>query len=411
MTTAALGSRIVLLSFLATAGVGMFTPAPVLAQTGRRVVRCCPHCGRQHCVQCCPPSRPNVQPGRLPNQPAPVVPSTPYGGRGAPTPAPVTPATPSFGDPLQTPAPVVPDATNPGAPGTGATDTPGLAPPTLPQGDTGAAPSAPNSVNDLQDTSSAATQPALDQLAGGPGGAGFGAEGVSGGLRGTPGMIADNFGGGGSVAIVPVVTAFNFSARGDILSGMPGSPVANLGFETTMGPANDFFSVGVGRDTNGDGFADQFSVSEPLPGADSPLPASPNAIFVGGEANNPSGTFADGDTWDVNYAFGEFTEIVLPVGGSGGGNVAVGRQKLAENTSPIPRDRVMFNYSGFSGVPLLGKRRDGQPLHDGFRKDLPWRQRFLRVPSSVGRNGLQRYSAGRLDRDFQHRTRRPDDDA
>ena len=46
----------------------------------------------------------------------------------------------------------------------------------------------------------------------------------------------------------------------------------------------------------------------------------------------------------------------------------VGRMKIAENTSPIPRDRLLFNYSFFENVPL---RRGGVGIHrftPGFEK-------------------------------------------
>lgn len=42
--------------------------------------------------------------------------------------------------------------------------------------------------------------------------------------------------------------------------------------------------------------------------------------------------------------------IDVPSPGSGG--VVVGRQKIADNGSPIPRDRVFLNYSYFDNVPL-----------------------------------------------------------
>lgn len=45
--------------------------------------------------------------------------------------------------------------------------------------------------------------------------------------------------------------------------------------------------------------------------------------------------------------------IVLDVPSpSAGPGVTVGRQKIADNTSPMPRDRVFFNYSYFDNVPL-----------------------------------------------------------
>ncbi len=238
------------------------------------------------------------------------------------------------------------------------------APPVVSPTDENIPPSTPDSLGDLQSNLS----PSVNQFAGGPGGAMGGAEGVMGGLRGTPGMIADNFGGGGSISIVPVVTSFHFNAQGFIESGSPGSPNSTLVFETTGGTPNDFFSQGMGIDTTGNGFADTFAIAEPVPPTDAPLPASPNAIYIGGEAHNPTGTYQNGDTWNVNYDYAELMEVLLPVGGAGGGNVAVGRQKIAENTSPIPRDRILFNYSGFGGVPLVSPSVSVNRFTFGFEK-------------------------------------------
>lgn len=57
------------------------------------------------------------------------------------------------------------------------------------------------------------------------------------------------------------------------------------------------------------------------------VPTAPSAVF-GGTASDP---------------------YVAASPGNGG---FVGRNKLAENVSPMPRDRVFFNYSFFSNVPL-----------------------------------------------------------
>ena len=51
--------------------------------------------------------------------------------------------------------------------------------------------------------------------------------------------------------------------------------------------------------------------------------------------------------------------------GAGGG---VGTSKIAENSSPIPRDRVYFNYSYFDGVPLLAEGVDVNRFTPGFEK-------------------------------------------
>ena len=46
----------------------------------------------------------------------------------------------------------------------------------------------------------------------------------------------------------------------------------------------------------------------------------------------------------------------------------VGRQKISENTSPIPRDRIFFNYSYFDNVPLTDGGVDINRFTPGFEK-------------------------------------------
>lgn len=47
---------------------------------------------------------------------------------------------------------------------------------------------------------------------------------------------------------------------------------------------------------------------------------------------------------------------------------SLGRMKLAENNSPIPRDRVFFNYSHFTGVPLASQPISVNRYSPGFEK-------------------------------------------
>lgn len=73
--------------------------------------------------------------------------------------------------------------------------------------------------------------------------------------------------------------------------------------------------------------------------------------------------------FDPAWFYGYFTEIVVP-----GGNVGalpgaqVGRSKLTENGSPIPRDRFFFNYSYFDSVPLTPTGTNVSRLTPGFEK-------------------------------------------
>lgn len=66
---------------------------------------------------------------------------------------------------------------------------------------------------------------------------------------------------------------------------------------------------------------------------------------------------------------------------SNSGGVVVGRMKIAENTSPIPRDRVFLNYSGFFNTPLAPGGVDVHRFVPGFEKTIfnglaSWEMRF-----------------------------------
>ncbi len=59
--------------------------------------------------------------------------------------------------------------------------------------------------------------------------------------------------------------------------------------------------------------------------------------------------------------------VIVNVPSPGGGG-AVGRVKIAESNSPIPRDRVFFNYSLFHNVPLTSQGPDVNRYTPGFEK-------------------------------------------
>jgi hypothetical protein len=73
--------------------------------------------------------------------------------------------------------------------------------------------------------------------------------------------------------------------------------------------------------------------------------------------------------------------LIINVPSPGGGG-AVGRVKIAENTNPIPRDRVYFNYSLFHNVPFNSSDPDVNRYTPGFEKTF-WNGRGsieLRAP-------------------------------
>lgn len=150
---------------------------------------------------------------------------------------------------------------------------------------------------------------------------------------------------------------FQFYAEGTVLSGSGASSV--LAFERDgIGGPNDAFSVGAGTDVTGDGHFDSFSLLEPIPPNEIPTSPGANYAYAGGTAvytANNSGeqpvndqTALGRNQWFLDYAYSALTadEVKPPIGGG----AAVRRVKLADNNSPMPRDRLFFDYRFFHDV-------------------------------------------------------------
>ncbi len=113
-------------------------------------------------------------------------------------------------------------------------------------------------------------------------------------------------------------------------------------------PSNDFQQVNPPQQAQ-----PTFSPSQPTTAATSAQSLAPNSI---------------GDFFGTGQS--AFTILGSPYVGpnaaASGGNV--GRQKFAENVSPIPRDRVFVNYSFFNNVPLTANGTDVNRFTPGFEK-------------------------------------------
>jgi hypothetical protein len=98
--------------------------------------------------------------------------------------------------------------------------------------------------------------------------------------------------------------------------------------------------------------------------------AAPNNLFAQSDVGATSGPESVAPTMVGDYLGGFFTmaanggatqTIALPGG-------AVPRFKMAENTSPVPIDRVFFNYDYYSDVPLNTKSMSLNGFTPGFEK-------------------------------------------
>ena len=135
-----------------------------------------------------------------------------------------------------------------------------------------------------------------------------------------------------------------------------------------------------GIDASGDGSADTYEIDEPLNSAPLIELGGGTIVFLGGQAifvglNGPNqstkpadDSIGQADGW--NLVFGhqvvpdQMNMLVAPGGGS-----AVRRQKVSENNSPIPRDRLIFNYHFFNNV--------GGGIGDVNRYTIGWESTLL----------------------------------
>ncbi|MFG0332159.1 MAG: hypothetical protein ACF8TS_02255, partial [Maioricimonas sp. JB049] len=212
-----------------------------------------------------------------------------------------------------------------------------------------------------------------------------------------PNMIGDFFGtGGGTISIpqmsrdftdlirLPNGTPANFVALtpSATYSGSPASPVFVTlaspapidlnGDVTGTIPAGSYWTA-AGPVPSGAGptpvFSSSFALNENPDEAAATAAAHPNsaavvfnggqAIFVSGGATVAptvggvslvgNGVFNVGTSYTVIDSYAQTLFVPAPASTNGGN---VGRQKIGENTSAIPRDRVFLNYSLFDGTPL-----------------------------------------------------------
>lgn len=188
-----------------------------------------------------------------------------------------------------------------------------------------------------------------------------------------PNMIGDFFGGATkstSTVLVPFhQTAISSIYESPVLLDMPlgetnfvvlpdGGTFRGIPLVTTSVAVGDVFTL-----ANVQAFT---TATYQIPG-----PGDPPLLIANGTATVQ---YAGFDPPDINGFYGEalldYDELqsrVINIPSPSAGGV-VGRMKIAENTSPLPRDRVFFNYSYFDGVPLTAGGVDVNRVTPGFEK-------------------------------------------
>lgn len=102
--------------------------------------------------------------------------------------------------------------------------------------------------------------------------------------------------------------------------------------------------------------------------------ADPEAVVVSTQVQVASEAQVESavDDFDLVFPFVLATQVssplVINVPSPGTGGSVVGRQKIAENSSPLPRDRVFVNYSYFNNVPIAEGGVNIDRVVPGFEK-------------------------------------------
>ncbi len=221
--------------------------------------------------------------------------------------------------------------------------------------------------------------------------AGIGSSDVA--FNGTPGMIGDLFGVGNGQLGVPLIVGRSILHLAS-LNGMPAQGVNDfhlinesitpVGFQGGGGDSNRFFLVPPGyvfaQDANGN-LIQPASVSGLQafnltqfgfpPGTD---PSKFNFIATKTpdretvKDQTSSDVFQNAPVYAITLGNDGKPLIVIPTANPSSGGVVVGRQKTAENTSPIPRDRVFMNYSYFQNTSLAPGGLNINRFSPGFEK-------------------------------------------
>ena len=185
----------------------------------------------------------------------------------------------------------------------------------------------------------------------------FGA--ATGAFAAVPNMMGDIFGTPGGTTIV---------GRQFVCTGVNQDNVTLLCpiEDRTFAHSNNLSFGQFGIDTNGDGtidFLPNLVETGGVGGASIDSPQATNGPFfaIARSFQTGSGPDPDINTADI------YREVVL-YGPSPGNGLILGRTKIAENNSPLPRDRVFVNYSHFNNVPLFPGGVNVNRITPGFEK-------------------------------------------
>jgi len=173
-----------------------------------------------------------------------------------------------------------------------------------------------------------------------------------------PNMIGDAFGPGGAHSTL--VRSFSFSGLNLTGTGSSRLTVSSGSNSQVVAKYNSIY-----RDTPfyyyQHTFADYNDASGKLGTPNTDVPSG--GTLVPGSGNNF--TTSGPNDYPQSSSFKVAYQLDIPNPGAGG---VVGRTKIGEDTSPMPRDRILFDYNLFSGVPLAPGGVNVHRFTPGFEK-------------------------------------------
>ena len=180
-------------------------------------------------------------------------------------------------------------------------------------------------------------------------------------------MIGDAF--GTSVGTSTMVRHFSISGNGETTL-LHAFPSGSAGYQTFLvDSSNNVISQLV---TSGNSYTiigsspSQFSGPVNGYGPGSGAPPGGTVLPGGTTTGDISGPFGGPQTFqNLTSSFDVAYRLFIPNPGSGG---VVGRTKIGEDTSPIPQDRILFDYSFFDEVPLAPGGVNVHRFTPGFEK-------------------------------------------
>ncbi|MFO0844723.1 MAG: hypothetical protein U0797_20385 [Gemmataceae bacterium] len=335
----------------------------------------------------CPAPAMPYAPGAYPMPAYPAAPSV------APAPAPAAPRVP------------MPSATTPGTPAPAATR-PGTATPTPTAPGTGSTSSANAPGTARSDTGAgagAATSPGAADGAGQGSAAESRGESGSGALSSAaPSMYGDTFGGGGNRTFflqLPQTTRIG----GTFTSTSTGQPAV---FTYNRSLSRPVFATPANTSVFGTPITEDFVASGPLTRARG---GQVYPLAVNSQDQAATLAYAQrtlGPNGALTYVADPNVSRAVPIGATNGANVStfydyttlqnvanlqlpspsagglVGRQKIAEDNSPLPRDRFIFDYDFFTGVNFGPKGQGVHRFAPGYEMTFfdQWASVEVRVP-------------------------------